>query len=649
MDSFSPLPPLVKVKALPISTTPTPLSESNLIKQGQPDMTNTHTVDLPPPPFINSINELRRLSTALSTFLCRYDELNNHLNTIKSSIDSKLQNHLVYTANLNQSTPTSVRETPSAHAITVVPEAVVSEQNPNGTANNCRRSHDNVKKPENPNSLKKPEETDSSKKHEQRATPKKPEEIATCKKPDEIATLKQPEETATSKNEEIDTSKKLEEIDKSGEIDSSKKHEEIDTLKKRAVSELESLCERMCGKGIKKYVSTRISDMNKLRKELPKALKFAKDPAKLVLDSIGRFFVQGSRGFVNGSKPFVARLASVLILECFVMISSDDIEITKEHEKYAAVAAGDWKKRMITEGGFNAANEVDARGLLLLISGFGIPNHVFGNKDIRDLIMASNVKEISTALRRSIFLIQKVPDLIDWMVKSNMEIEAADLAYTLGLVDKCRPVTILMTFFHNKIKDRQHTSVGQIKHQLSDLKSLSKCLESHNIDPSKFFPDFKINEKIQQLEKETHKLDSFTNTQKRKAEPKQQEAKRRVKLPHQQSPYLDPTNENRGKLTGVYGPYVRHENLALMDRYLGQPYFPQPSLGQPYSSQPSTSALIGLYGGSLGQALMEPFPGLLDSTRRGPVSDLYGFADKVVNASYGGSHATGSGGRTHYF
>ncbi|CAH1428575.1 unnamed protein product [Lactuca virosa] len=583
MDRISSLLPHVKLERLPISTPNHPSSESNLIKQEQPDMTNTNTVDILPPAFINSINEIRRLSTALSTFLRQYDELQDHLNLIKSSINSNFPNHLLYTANPNESTLTSLVETSRTHTITAVQEATVSEQNPNVTATDCERSHEHVRKPVKPNFSKKPEEIN---------TPEKTEEV-----------------------------------------DTGKKTGEIDISKKCAVSDLESICKRMSGRHLKKYVATHISDMNKIRQELPKALKLAKDPAKLVLLSIGRFFAGDSRSFSNGSALSMTRLASVLILECFVMISSDNIKITKQDEEHAAQAADDWKKRMIKEGGFNTANEVDARGLLLLISGFGIPDHVFGNNDIVDLIKASNVKGISTALVGSTIFIQKVTELIDWMVKLNMEIEAADLAYTMGLEDKFHPQTILTTFFHNKIKDKQHTSLDQIKHHISELKSFSKCLESHSIDPSKLFPDFKINEKIQQLEKETLEHD-LVATQKRKAEPEVQVPKRsRGNMPHQQSPY--PAIENGGMLAGVHGgpvvdhmanggPYGRYNDPALSNRSLGQPYF-----SQPYSPQPSSSGLIGLYGGPSGRAFIESFPELPTFARRGPFSDLYSFADKV--------------------
>ncbi|XP_076882638.1 uncharacterized protein LOC143531174 [Bidens hawaiensis] len=318
-------------------------------------------------------------------------------------------------------------------------------------------SHENVRTPE---CL---EETDVS---------NKPEPTDILNKPEEINILKKPEQTDICQNrEQIDV------LHKPEEIDTSKKHEEIGTStkvkepkasKNLVVSKLENLCRGMLSEDIKWHVAEHFSQMINRREEIAKALKLAKDPAKLVLESIGRFFVQGSRTFCNPANPpqhkqKAGRMAAILILECFVMISNDDgIEIAKSDQDCAAKAAVDWRKRMIREGGPGHTDEVDARGLLLLISGFGIQNHVFKIKDIMDLIRASNVKEISTALRRSVFLVPKIPEVIDFMVKKNLEIEAADIAYAFGLEDKCHPQNILASFLHNKIKDIQNGSSFQM-------------------------------------------------------------------------------------------------------------------------------------------------------------------------------------------
>lgn len=48
------------------------------------------------------------------------------------------------------------------------------------------------------------------------------------------------------------------------------------------------------------------------------------------------------------------------------------------------------------------------------------------------------------------------------MVKSDMEIEAVNIAYTLGLEDSCHPHDILTTYLHNKIKDIRNGSYFQM-------------------------------------------------------------------------------------------------------------------------------------------------------------------------------------------
>ncbi|KAJ9567873.1 hypothetical protein OSB04_003839 [Centaurea solstitialis] len=408
--------------------------------------------------------------------------------------------------------------------------------------------------------------------------------------------------------------------------DFSEKPEETDKSNRPGMSELESCFERMCGREMRAYVTRHISNMNKLRKEIPEALKLSKNPAKWVLEGVGRFFLQGIRSFSEGSKMTVVRLAAVVILECFVMISSEGIEIAKEEEEYAAKAAVDWRKRMIKEGGLAKTDEVDARGLLLLISGFGIPD-VFTNEDIRDLIRAAEVKKISSALRRSIILIPKIPEVIDWMVKNDLEIEAADIAYTFGLEDKCRPQTILTTFLHNKINDKQHGSsaLANAKKQLWNLKSIRRCLESHNVDPSKPLADYKINERIEQLEKEINELDSISveENPSRKRKVKEAESSRnhkhemkRTRLSSHENPTPEPVPvEYHAK--SPYNRSTRSGTSSYFDRKLPSDYlgaYPISSvLGAPGPLGNVTSSVAvesgdglagaGMVAGSYGSAL----------------------------------------------
>ncbi|XP_076919297.1 uncharacterized protein LOC143580038 [Bidens hawaiensis] len=413
------------------------------------------------------------------------------------------ENH-VENGSLNMQEET-VPESSCDETMTDAPGAVVSEQNLNRTAANGKQSNENVRTPECVVEI----DVSVHKKHEQAGILKKPEQIDVCKNPEEIVVFKKHEEFDTLMiSKEIAVSKKLEETvpetscDRTIPIVSEQnpneldlgKHESLKEVRKKktryrkrrrefilfsknpVIFKLQSKCRNMSTKQLKIHVAAHYSEMINLREEIASALKLAEDPAKLVLRSIGRSFVTSSeriRMRAGDSHPqTVERMALVLILECFVMISSDGIEIARQDREYAAKTAVDWRKQMINEGGLGHTDEVDARGLLLLIGGFGIQDDVFTIQDIMDLIRASNVKGISTALRRSAFLIPKIPEVIYLMVKNNLEIEAVGIVGAFGLEDVCHPRNILT--LHNKIKDIQNASPLQMEEAVPE----SSCDET---------------------------------------------------------------------------------------------------------------------------------------------------------------------------
>lgn len=104
----------------------------------------------------------------------------------------------------------------------------------------------------------------------------------------------------------------------------------------------------------------------------------------------------------------MSREASIFALECFLLMESDSLVIKDKVKVEAETAAVAWRKRLQSEGGLIKACEIDARGLLLLISCFGIPD-VFTSEDIKNLIRSSNAKGISGALRLSSFLLARIP------------------------------------------------------------------------------------------------------------------------------------------------------------------------------------------------------------------------------------------------
>ncbi|CAA2990944.1 Hypothetical predicted protein [Olea europaea subsp. europaea] len=481
--------------ALASTTTTTPLKQpedtspvANNSSDTPPQSQEVQPLPLPVSPlphFIDSITELKTLSGALATFHQCYDDIHNHLNSVKAAILSKLP--------------------PEKQDITTVPLS----SSPSGE---LRLVSDGKKLP----------------KEEPRPQPRK--------------------------------------------------------------SELENLCKMMSSRGLRKYLATNLSDLPKLREEVPKALKLAMNPAKLVLECVGKFFLQGCRAYTKDSPMIPAREASVFMLECFLLmmgmndthgVGNEVVTIEKEVKDEAENSAMAWRKRLLVEGGLHKACEIEARGLFLLVSCFGIPTS-FKIEDIRDLLRASNTKEILGILQRSNVLMYKLSVSLEEMMKHNMELDAVDIVYTFGLLDKFNPQTILISFLQEskeswkKAKQLAQGSSAALnvanKKQLAALKSVVECLEKHKIDPAKLLSGWQISSNIVALEKEIAAFDKKPgekNAQKRRTDEiesskrlKTQEAKRQRFTGHglQQQVAADHVDSRRNLLdNGAPG----HDNYSI--------------------------------------------------------------------------------------
>lgn len=464
-------------------------------------------------------------------------------------------------------------------------------------------------------------------------------------------------------------------------------------------SEVEYLCEMMCSRSLRKYIVSNMSDEAKLREEVPAALKFAPKPAKLVLDCIGRFYLQGSKAYTKNSPMIPARQASLLILEFFLLSDCDCDNVNEKEKDEAHSAALAWRKRLVTEGGLSRATPIDARGLLLFIASFGIPSR-FSNQDLRDLILLTT-QNISTALRRSPLLLARIPDIIEEMMKNGRSVEAVDVAYTFGVEEKFHPQTILTSFLRKSKEAWKRTRAvahGSMvlkeanEKQLAALKSVIRCLEDHKIDPTKLLPGWRIKENIINLEKEISDLDNKIEDKvmwKRKADEiqssnqmKGQGMKRlffTARAPPLMSPPVGSMQEQRvitqveskssydglmpvNLLDGEQSGHVsNYPTASFIPHGSGAGFLPKNVLG--------TTVIGPAYGwhghgigdatfrersigqGFVGQpASLEGFPGLpnsprsVDVTDRSTTSDLYRFADTVLEGEAGqgsGSHKVG--------
>ncbi|KAJ0267347.1 hypothetical protein HA466_0011820 [Hirschfeldia incana] len=287
------------------------------------------------------------------------------------------------------------------------------------------------------------------------------------------------------------------------------------------VPEVERLCELMCSKGLRRYMYSNISDRRvKLIEELPAALKLAKEPAKFVLECIGKFYLQGRKAYASDSHMIPARQVSLLILECYLLMldpSEDEKKkvidgCTKDEAEAAAVA---WKKRMMSEGRLAEAEAMDAKGLLLLISCFGIPSS-FKSVDLFDLVRKSGTAEIADALKRSPFLVPMMSGIVDSSIKRGKLIEALEMVYTFGIEDRFSASSILTSFLRmskesfERAKQKAQAPIAYKEANqkfLAALLSVMKCLEAHNLDPEKEVQGWQIKEQMIKLEKDILQLD----------------------------------------------------------------------------------------------------------------------------------------------
>ncbi|XP_065872031.1 protein FRIGIDA [Euphorbia lathyris] len=388
-------------------------------------------------------------------------------------------------------------------------------------------------------------------------------------------------------------------------------------------SELMSLCEMMCGRGLRKYLTSNLSNIRELRAQVPSALKCAREPAKLVLECIGRFYLQGTRAYAKDSPMVPGRKASILILELFLLVINNDVQLASSVKQEAEQAAIAWRKRLKAEGGISKACEADAKGLLLFVGCYGIPK-VFTNEDVWHLVRLSNPKQIADSLRRSHVLVKRISDILERMMSNGMKIEAVDVANAFGIEDKFPPQKILSSYLRDtkealKRRKRDGSNSPTLmkeasEKQLATLKSVMKFLEDRKLDPVKLLSGWKIREKIDVLEKEIADLNEKIDervTAKRKANEKDflnnlknQEAKRLrfAGSPLISSPSLglhDQMAPRQVDGNGLYGASIRL-NLPdggfsghINNSVVGSMMHGSSSFSTAYGSVPSTSSYAG--------------------------------------------------------
>ncbi|PIN10733.1 hypothetical protein CDL12_16672 [Handroanthus impetiginosus] len=514
-------PPPLTAEVNPSTVSPPPQENTPVTNHPSDSLPESIELETPapavpsPPLFVNSIGKLKDLSAAIAAFKECYDDLHDHLQSIKAAILSKLPPETPHITPASPSVSKLPLETPAAPSLSKLPSetpvAPSLSKLPSETLVAPSSSKLPSETPVAPSSSKLPPETPlaPSSANLLLETPLAPSSNLPLETPLAPFSANLPSETSLAPPSPPKP-------DLSGERVLQKEQQDQNHPK----SELEGFCKIMCSRGIRKYLVTHLSDLPKLREEVPKALKWAPNPPKMVLECLGKFFLQGRKAFTRDSPMIASREASIFILECFLLmmgmyntseLDNGVLNIEKAVREEAEHAALAWRKRLMFEGGVAKASQIDARGLLLFVACFGIPAS-FKREDVRDLVIAANAKEIVGVLQKSHVLMNRIPEIVEGMIKNKMEVDAVDIACTFGLEEMFNPQTILLSFlreskeYWKKPKKGSNGSAATFneanKKQLAALKSIKKCLERHNLDPAELLSGWQINEKIATLEKE---------------------------------------------------------------------------------------------------------------------------------------------------
>lgn len=167
--------------------------------------------------------------------------------------------------------------------------------------------------------------------------------------------------------------------------------------------ELKTLCSNMDGKGLRSFLVAHRKDGSDMRNDIESALRFASDPAKMVLDAMDGFYNGRKMKGDRDSEHAALRRTCLILLERLDMVSPVIKESVKERAKNLAL---EWKRK-IAEGG-ETDGQMEGLSFLQLLATFGLVS-VFNADDLLDIFCIIPRRRQAPDLCRALGLVEKVP------------------------------------------------------------------------------------------------------------------------------------------------------------------------------------------------------------------------------------------------
>ncbi|XP_072991909.1 FRIGIDA-like protein 4a [Typha latifolia] len=260
--------------------------------------------------------------------------------------------------------------------------------------------------------------------------------------------------------------------------------------------QLQQLCEQMDAKGLLKFISENKKNLATLREELSVALKYATEPARLVLDSLESFYPMdqsNSQENEDGALQGLRRSCLALMESAAPLLrmteSGVDHPMSAEIKQQAKAIADEWKAKLaIMDVDASNGFSFEAQAFLQLLATFCIASE-FDEDELCKLVVAVSRRRQSPELCRFVGLTQKVPAVVEALVKRGRQIDAVHFIHAFELTESFPPVPLLKSCLE-ELKSLQENN-GDISaaslqkdpcsQELSALRGVIKCIEEYKL------------------------------------------------------------------------------------------------------------------------------------------------------------------------
>ncbi|KAJ1291708.1 hypothetical protein BS78_02G336500 [Paspalum vaginatum] len=259
---------------------------------------------------------------------------------------------------------------------------------------------------------------------------------------------------------------------------------------------LKQLCEQMDTKGLLTFLSENSKKFASLREELSIALRCATDPARFVLDSLEGFYPPdqtSSPGSKNNALQVQRRSCIVLMEAIAPALGTKELggndPWSSEIKEQAKAIAKEWKSKL-AEVDLDASNgySLEAQAFLQLLTSFNIGS-VLDEDELCKIVVAVSRRKQTAVSCRSLGLNERIPGIIEELVKRHRQIDAVHFVQAFGLSETFPPASLLKAYVEelkDSFENNGDATAPSVKDdpkskELNALRAVIKCIEEYKL------------------------------------------------------------------------------------------------------------------------------------------------------------------------